>query len=132
MDQTKLQYVLYFLVISLLVVFLSFGTIQTLENETNIKEYSGIYSREFEAVQFVECGNDESWWANALPEIDYSLKMKYISRKNTEKNLIFVKVMAVLSDAGKYGHFGMSERELTIHELKYSSNQVPEGCFEWD
>ena len=132
MDKTKFQFALYFLVATLLVIFLSFGTIQSVELDTDAKEYSGLYSREFEAVHFIECGSDENWWANTDPEIDYDIKMKYLSRKNTEVKYIFVRVKGVLSEIGKFGHFGMSERELNIQEILESGIDAPVDCFDWD
>ena len=127
MEMSKTQFALYFLISALIIVFLSFGMIQTFEAPDKAQEYEGIYYRQFEHHAFIPCGAKESWWVNS--NIDYELKMKYMSVKLPDKDFIYLKVIGEISELGHYGHLGMSDRDLFINEIIAAKPREPKDCF---
>ncbi|MGX5202168.1 hypothetical protein [Aliikangiella sp. IMCC44632] len=130
MEPSKVQFALYFLVSTLLVVFLAAGTIQNIEQDDKIKEYSGVYVREFEYHGFGQCGGNESWWVSSASPADYDLKIKYMSIKDHDSRVVFMRLRGEVSELGNYGHLDMSKREIIVHEILETDAQIPEGCID--
>ncbi|WP_196138419.1 hypothetical protein [Aliikangiella sp. G2MR2-5] len=73
MEPNKVQFALYFLIATLMVIFLSAGAMNMVKQDETIKEYSGVYVREFESHLFYECKNTEYWWVSSGHSTDVDL-----------------------------------------------------------
>lgn len=90
--------------------------------------YEGHLSVGFETSAFLPCDpdyKDERWWASGLPPEGHA-RYRELTTKMYEP--VYLKVRAVRSRKGSYGHLGSYQRELTILELLELRPAQPGDC----
>lgn len=76
-------------------------------------EFAGYFAEGFEVEAFYPCGLDEEWWVTNPAAL--SAPYRQAGRKDYEK--LFVVVRGTVGPAGKHGHMGAYEHELTVTEV---------------
>ena len=90
--------------------------------------YEGHLSIGFETSAFTPCDasyRGERWWASGLPPEGHA-RYRELTTKMYEP--VFLKVRAIRTRKGSYGHMGGYQRELTIVELLELRVAQPADC----
>ncbi len=82
--------------------------------------YQGRYVVGFETSWFTQCGTDERWWVpDDLSEVTRFIAQspKQASPPGWDNARLFLKVRAIPSATGNFGHLGKYSRELNVLEV---------------
>ncbi len=83
-------------------------------------EFKGVFTYEFEVMDFQPDMSAENWWFDAKPDV--LLPLRELAEEQNEPFVdnaprFRVRVYGSLSPIGRHGHFGQWRRRLTVHEL---------------
>ncbi len=104
--------------LSILAVFLLSSCSREIEGT-----FSGTLRWGFETQNIYVDGEDEVWWVSpregTFEELgkDYGLRLNQLDEEHAVVLQYRVKLKGVASKKGKYGHFGIFERQLAVEEV---------------
>lgn len=84
----------------------------------------GYYTYGFENHGFIPCNREEYWWVSH----DRNALEIYEPLAAEENQLIYMELKANLSDYGRFGHMGMSNREIEVVKVISAKTEKESGC----
>ncbi|WP_269520642.1 hypothetical protein [Alteromonas sp. BMJM2] len=100
---------------------------------SNPSRMQGVVYLGFESRFFKPCGSEESWWI-AIDESSFINRLFYEfneKTKGTRKNGVFEIYLDAdinISNRGRFGHLGMSDREVEIIQIHEIIDTKSKGC----